>query len=141
MTELDALQTALAAEHAALWVDGVLGAQTSRTAEPLTYAALVGAYDAHRARRDDLRRRISALGADPVAAAPAYDVGPVKTTADVLRTAVRVEERCCEAYAAVVAALPAGRRAWAVAALTECAVRSRGLGGPPDVFPGAPELD
>ena len=140
MTEVAALQTALAAEHAAVWVDGVLGAQTSRTADPATYAALVDAYDHHRARRDDLRRRIGDLGSDPVPAAPAYDVGPVGTTAAVRRIAVRVEERCAQAYAAVVEALPAGGRTWAVAALTECAVRARTLGGSAQEFPGAPEL-
>ena len=39
MTPLDALQTTLAAEHAAVYVYGVLGARTSPAAEPSLFAA------------------------------------------------------------------------------------------------------
>ncbi len=57
MSETDALQTTLAAEHAAVYVYGVLGGRTSKSAEPATYAAISSAYDAHRARRDQLTGR------------------------------------------------------------------------------------
>ena len=36
-TEVDALQTTLAAEHAAVYVYGLLGSRTSQTAEPELY--------------------------------------------------------------------------------------------------------
>lgn len=52
MTVLDALQTTLAAEHAAVHLYGVLGAQTSASATPDLFAAVSDAYAAHRGRRD-----------------------------------------------------------------------------------------
>ena len=49
-TEVDALQTTLAAEHAAVYVYGLLGSRTSEAVEPELYAALHAAYEAHRDR-------------------------------------------------------------------------------------------
>ena len=39
MTELEALQTTLEAEHAAVYVYGLLGSRTSQSAEPELYLA------------------------------------------------------------------------------------------------------
>jgi hypothetical protein len=50
----DALQTALAAEHAAVFVYGALGGQTSQTDDPTLYAEITDAYLTHRDRRDEL---------------------------------------------------------------------------------------
>ncbi len=44
----DALQTALAAEHAAVFVFGALGGQTSQSADPTLYAAVTDGYVTHR---------------------------------------------------------------------------------------------
>ena len=71
MSQLSALQAVLAAEHAAVYVYGVLGGQTSQSAQPALFAAVDDAYAAHRARRDRLTQQITDLGADPVAAARA----------------------------------------------------------------------
>ena len=64
-TEVDALQTTLAAEHAAVYVYGLLGSRTSQATELELYTALRAAYEAHRQRRDTLIGEIAALGATP----------------------------------------------------------------------------
>ena len=61
---LAAVQAALAAEHAAVYGYGVVGARVSAAREAEARAA----YDAHRARRDALRRTVTDLGGTPVAA-------------------------------------------------------------------------
>ena len=92
MTPLDALQTALAAEHAALHVYGALGARTSISATPGLYAELVAAHDAHRDLRDELTERIREAGAEPVAAEPAYELpAPLATPDDQLGRVNAVE--------------------------------------------------
>ena len=74
MTPLDALQTTLAGEHAAVYVYGVLGARTSRSAEPQLFADVADAYATHRARRDQLMTMVRDAGGTPVAAEPAYEL-------------------------------------------------------------------
>ena len=70
----EALQTTLAAEHAALYVFGTLGGRTSQTADPDLFVAIAEAFAAHRRSRDQLTAMIIELGAEPVAAEAAYDV-------------------------------------------------------------------
>lgn len=140
MTETDALQDVLADEHAALYVYGVLGARTSQSATPELYAALRAAYDAHRTRRDDLTGSIAADGATPVAAATAYELPAGLDTADgVAAAALELERSCAAAYAGAVASTTSDRRAWAVTALNDAAVRELGFRGTPEMFPGAGE--
>ena len=140
MSEIDVLQNVLANEHAALYVFGVLGARTSESAESDLYLALRGAYDAHRARRDQLTGMIAGDGATPVAAATAYEVpGGLETPDGVALAALTLERACADVYATAVASTTAERRAWAVAALNDAAVRELGLRGTPEMFPGAGE--
>ncbi|MFC4786674.1 ferritin-like domain-containing protein [Nocardioides sp. MAHUQ-72] len=140
MTTADALQTTLAAEHAAVYVYGVLGAQTSRSSSPELYAALSGAYAEHRARRDVLTRAVTDAGEEPVAAAPAYDLpaGLDRSTV-VTRTARDIEDRCAATYAALVASTEGYRRRWAIGALNDAAVRVLAFRGTPEMLPGADE--
>ena len=98
MTPVDALQTALAAEHAALYVYGALGARTSQSATPVLFAEVSDAYSTHRAWRDLLTSRLVDEGAEPTPAAPTYEL-----PTGVARAAVEVEERCATTYAYVVA--------------------------------------
>ena len=70
---VEALQTALAAEHAALYVYGFLGARTSESGQPLVFAEVGDAYAVHRAWRDLLTRRLLDEGAEPTPAAPTYE--------------------------------------------------------------------
>jgi len=140
MTTLDALQAALAAEHAAVFVYGALGARTSESATPVLFAQIVSGYDAHRVARDQLDARISALGATPGAAAASYELPPGGAPPAVARAARAVEDSCQASYASVVAAATGADRRWAIAGLTSSAERSVALGGAPAPFPGAPDL-
>jgi len=140
MTLADALQTTLEAEHAAVYVYGVLGARTSASAEPLLYGDLVAAYSAHRGRRDQLRTMLHDLGETPVAAEPAYELpSPLRTPAQVTRAAREIEASCATTYAWLVANAVGDDRRWAVNALTNAAVRELTFRGSPEIFPGAGE--
>lgn len=140
MTETDALQTTLAAEHAAVFAYGVLGGRTSRSATPELFDAVSAAYAAHRARRDHLVREIAALGEQPVAAEAAYDVPqPLQTPRQVERAALDLERSCATTYAYLVASTADRRRRWAIEALNETAVRELVFRGTPETFPGADE--
>jgi len=139
--EVAALQEALAGEHAAVWVYGVLGGQSSRSRTPSLFREVDAAYGAHRGRRDLLERTVRDLGADPVASEVAYELpNPVANPRQVEAAALLTEERCAAIYADVVARTTGGRRRLAVTALTETAVRQLGLRGSPEIFPGAGEL-
>ncbi|MEO6509516.1 MAG: DUF4439 domain-containing protein [Nocardioides sp.] len=141
MTPVDALQTALAGEHAAVYVYGALGARTSESGTPLLFARITEAYETHRAWRDLLTSRLVDEGAEPTAAAPTYVLPDAPATpAGVAGAAVDLEERCADTYAYVVANTTGADRGWATAALTRTATRIVGLGAPPDVLPGAADL-
>ncbi|MFC7494856.1 MULTISPECIES: DUF4439 domain-containing protein [unclassified Nocardioides] len=140
MSEIDAKQTTLAAEHAAVFVLGTLGGRTSRSATPALYDAVSAAYAAHRARRDQLTAEIAEAGTDPVAAEPAYDVPPGADRADrIARVALDTERACATTYAWLVANSVDDTRRWAIRALNETAVRELAFRGTPEMFPGAGE--
>lgn len=140
MTYVEALQSALAAEHAAVYVVGVLGAQTSESGSPALYGALRTAYTDHRARRDQLVRTLRDEGAEPVAAEPAYEVPADLGSEDaVARQALRLERACAATYAFLVASSPSESRRWAVNALQMTAVRELDFRGTPEMFPGSDE--
>lgn len=138
---VDALQAALAGEHAAVWGYGVVGARVDRRLRPLVRDAAA----AHRARRDATTAEVRGRGGEPVLSAAAYDLPfPVTDRAAALRLALHLEEGAAAAWRYVVASTEeqALRRA-AVAALTESAVlatrwRRRITPAAPTVpFPGA----
>jgi rubrerythrin len=138
---MDALQTALAAEHAALYVYGALGARTSQSATPALFGEVADAYETHRAWRDRLTRRLSDDGAQPTPAAATYELPDTPPTPrGVRRAAADVERASAETYAYVVANTSGADRRWAVDALTRAAVREVAFGAGPDAFPGAPDL-
>jgi hypothetical protein len=137
--ETDPLQTALAAEHAAVYEYGVLGAATSASAAPEQYAAVGAAYRDHRDQRDELTAMIREAGGTPVAAEAAYEIPDVRTGAQVDGRAVEIEQACQETYAWVVAGTSGAERHWAVDALQRSAVRVLAFRGSPEIFPGASE--
>lgn len=140
-TATQALQAALAAEHAAVYVYGVLGGRTSRTDSSGLAADLRRAYDAHRARRDQLQSLIADAGAAPVAADPAYAAPAGTDSPDgVRRAALELERSCAETYAWVVSQTDGAVRARAVNALKDGAVRGLTFRGTPETFPGIREL-
>jgi hypothetical protein len=111
------LADALAAEHAAIFAYGVIGAHledhrsTAREAE-----------QAHRTRRDEL---VLLLGDLAPAAEPSYQLPfPVENPDDAGRLAIVVEERVAATWRALLAESGAGDRERALDALTDAAVRA-----------------
>ncbi|MHC3473039.1 ferritin-like domain-containing protein [Streptomyces sp. 7R007] len=133
---LEALQKALAAEHAAVYGYGVVGGRigTGRQAEARS------AYAAHRARRDALVREVRDRGGRPVAAAAAYALPfPVPDPAAAVRLAAVLEERVAGVYSDLVRAAGGGLRRTAAEALREAAVRAVRWSGESVAFPGLAE--
>jgi hypothetical protein len=141
MTPVEAMQATLAAEHAAVYVYGVLGGRVSATEEPELAAGLRSAYATHRGRRDQVVSMLRAAGEEPEAAAAAYDIpGEARTASDCRIAAASLERRCSQVYAAAVGSTARANRQWALEALEDAAVRELTFGGDPQAFPGLPEL-
>jgi hypothetical protein len=137
MSATDALQAALAGEHAAVYAYGVVGARLEGT--PDARAAQSG-YDAHRQRRSTITRMLVEAGATPTPAASAYDLGgTVPTPAAARALAAIVETRAAATYSAVVAAAEDAVRQAAALWLADAAVRATAWSGRPATFPGMPE--
>ena len=137
--EVSALQSTLAAEHAAVYVFAVLGGRAAVLGESPLRPALATAYDTHLARRNRLQAVVRDAGDEPVAAEPAYDVPrPLTTPAQIAAEALRVERACVSTYAALVAAATGADRAWAIETLSAGALSELTFGGPPQPLPGLP---
>jgi hypothetical protein len=115
------LADALAAEHAAIYAYGPIGAR-------LTAAAVTAARSAeaaHRSRRDALILKLTGEGATPAPAAPAYTLPfPVTDQASALRLAVEIEDRTAAVWRGCLPTTTDTDRATALAALTDAAVRA-----------------
>lgn len=141
MTPMEALQATLAAEHAAVWTFGSLGARTSQSSSPQLFERLRECHLVHRNRRDQLTREIRDLGGQPAPAAPAYALSnPAVTVDEITSAALAAEGACAASYADLVTHTSRERRSWAVAALTNAAVRKLAFQGSPEIFPGVGEL-
>lgn len=137
MTALDALQRTLAAEHAAVWVYGALGAQTSQSATPTLFSDITAAYLVHQERRDALVGLVEDEGGEPRAAEPGYELpADLSTTTAVMDRALRIERAAAATYAYLVASTRADLRQWGVEALLDSAVRQLAFGGDPQSLPG-----
>ncbi len=137
MTPAEALQKALEAEHAAVFLYGVLGSRTSGSRTPTLLAELTRAFEDHRDQRDALSVMISAAGQDPVASLVDYRVpGPIDTPTQVTGVARTLEQRLTRSYGELVANTSGRDRAWAVAALDRSALRGLTFGERPSDFPG-----
>ena len=137
MTYVDALQRALAAEHAAVYVVGYLGAQTSASAQPDLFETLSAAYGSHRELRDLLVDAVREAGAEPIAAAAAYDLVDVDgDPTRIRRRALALERACAATYGYLVASSPSEQRRFAAEALIATALRESALGGRPRPLPG-----
>ena len=120
--QVQALQTALAAEHAVIWGYGVVG---GRAGEALL-AQVRDADEAHRTRRDDTVTLLAGYGGDPVPTRPSYALPfPVTDRRSALRLAVHLEEGTAAAWRYAVAATDdvTVRRA-ALTAVADAAVRA-----------------
>ncbi|WP_137993016.1 ferritin-like domain-containing protein [Streptomyces vilmorinianum] len=133
---LDAAQAALAAEHAAVYGYGVVGGRIGAERR----AEATAAYEAHRARRDALRRTVRDLGGEPAAAAAGYELPfAVPDTAAAVRLAAVLEDRVAGVYSDLVRAAQGPLRRDAAAALREAAVRAVRWRGTDVTFPGLAE--
>ncbi|WP_327353081.1 ferritin-like domain-containing protein [Streptomyces sp. NBC_01304] len=133
---LDTYQAALRAEHAAVYGYGVVGGRIREGRRDEARSA----YDAHRARRDELQRTVRDLGGTPEQASAAYALPfPVPDSAAATRLAADVEDRVAGVYADVVRATEGERRSAAADALREAAVRAVRWRGSSVAFPGLAE--
>ncbi|MGW1028680.1 ferritin-like domain-containing protein [Streptomyces sp. NPDC002577] len=133
---LKAVQAALGAEHAAVYGYGVVGGRIGDARRDEARAA----YDAHRARRDELMRTVRDLGGEPEPAAAAYALPfPVRDAAAAVRLAAELEDRVAGVYSDVVRAAEGSRRGAAADALREAAVRAARWRGGSVAFPGLAE--
>src|SRR5919199_2648054 len=99
-TEISALRDALAAEHAAIWGYGVVGAALPAGARGPAAAA----DQAHRDLRDTLTGLLDVRKADPVPAKAAYALPfPVRSAVDAAALAVVLEDGVSTAWASVLA--------------------------------------
>lgn len=136
-TGIGSLQDTLAGEHAAVYVFGVLGAQTSESAQPQLWSDLDTAYEWHRAARDELVARITAANETPVAASASYRLPNAAGNADqVTRAALVTERRVTDTYGTLIAETAGRLRRWAIRSLDESAVRQLRFRGRPEIFPG-----
>jgi hypothetical protein len=137
MTELGALQAALAAEHATVYGYGVAGAILR--GDDRSYAAT--ALDAHMMERDKLIALIRSLHGTPVAPLPAYQLPSPVTTAKAARDlAAHLEQGDAGALWDLIAASASGSpvRSSAIAWLSESAVRAAHWGAK-QALPGQPQ--
>ncbi|MFF0206021.1 ferritin-like domain-containing protein [Streptomyces sp. NPDC005017] len=133
---LTALQAALAAEHAAVYGYGVVGARIREGRRTEARAA----YDAHRARRDTLVREVRDQGGKPVPAAAGYALPFAVTDSEsAVRLAAELEDRVAGVYSDLVRATTGEGRAAAAQALREAAVRAVRWRGGSVAFPGLAE--
>jgi hypothetical protein len=135
------LAEALAAEHAAIFAYGVIGAWLDGDQAD----AALAAEEAHRTRRDVLLLRLTERGVDAPVAAAGYEL-PFEVTGagEARRLAVLVEERVGAVWRAALPAVTGEDRAEALDALVAAAIeatgwrRAAGVHPATTAFPGAP---
>ena len=134
-TSVAALQGALAAEHAAVYGYGVVGAVLAGTEQ----ADARSDWTAHQVARDALITMLNKLGATPVAASPAYKLPfPVTSPKSAARLAAILENGVTRAYLGLVAVNNPALRAFAAQAMQTSANRALAWSGTTTAFPGMP---
>ena len=133
--EASALQAALAAEHAAVYGYGVVGAYLSGAA----LTAATSDWVAHEVARDSLEAMLRSAGQQPVAAAVAYRLPHrVHSSAGAMSLAVTLEDRVATAYLGVVAVTSPKIREVGARELLATATRAASWRGRTVAFPGVP---
>jgi hypothetical protein len=127
------LQSALAAEHAAIFGYGVAGAHLSGSRK----SAAAADWTEHNEARDTLTAMISALGATPVAAQAFYRL-PFEVTdaASAAKLAAFLEEGVTRAYLGLVAVSERRLRTFGALAMQGTAARAAFWRGSTEAFPG-----
>jgi hypothetical protein len=128
-----ALQAALAAEQAASYAYGVLGAHL--TGQRFAAASADGL--AHERARDRLSAMITVRGGQPHPAAAAYQLPhPVHTPAAARTLAITLEREVTSAYLGLVAVEAPALRTFAATNMRDCAIRAARWSGFAQAFPG-----
>ncbi len=128
-----ALQSALAAEEAASYGYGVVGAHLTGAAFNAASANCV----IHERARDALVKLITALGATPEPAAAAYRLPiAVRNAADAARLAADLELAVLTAYVELVGVADPGLRTLAATSMQDACIRAARWGGQSEAFPG-----
>ncbi len=131
--ELSALQAALAAEHAAVYGYGVAGAHLSGSQR----AAATADWVAHQIARDHLEAMLRSRGAQPAAAAVAYQLPePVRSRRAAATLALYLEDQVAPAYLGLVAMAAPDVRSFGARQLRGCALRAAYWRGSTVAFPG-----
>jgi Domain of unknown function (DUF4439) len=132
---LQALQAALAAEHAAVYGYGVVGAMFSGTEQ----ARARTDWKLHQEARDTLEAMIVQLGATPVAASAAYRLPfAVADARSARRLAATLEDGVTQAYLGLVAVTDRALRTFGALAMQPPADRAAAWRGSTVAFPGMP---
>jgi hypothetical protein len=132
---IGALQAALAAEHAAVYGYGVVGAYLTGSNRATATADWV----AHQENRDTLEGMLRSHGAEPVAAAAGYQLPvAVRTPAEAAQLAVILEDRVAAAYIGLVALTATAIRQFGAGQLQASALRAAAWRGSTVAFPGLP---
>jgi hypothetical protein len=130
---VQALQSALAAEHAAVYGYGVVGAYLSGSSRATATADWV----AHQEARDQLEAMLRSSGSQPVPAAIAYRLPiPVRTSGQAVSLAVLLEERIATAYLGLVALSTPALRQFGALQVRASALRAVFWRGSTVAFPG-----
>ncbi len=130
---IGALQAALAAEHAAVYGYGVVGAMLTGAAR----ASARADWTAHQVARDTLAAMLTQADATPVAASPAYRLPfPVTGAASAKRLAADLEEGVTQAYLGLVAVNDPALRTFGAKAMQTSANRAVAWRGTTVAFPG-----
>lgn len=134
----EAVQQALGAEHAAVWVYGLVSAFLPANLDAPTLEGMTG----HRSRRDATERLLAAGGATPRPAEPAYVTPqPVTDQASALAVLVTAEVDAGVAWRAVLERTDdAVVRTFALEGLTGAAVRAARWRKVAGVAPVAPPM-
>jgi hypothetical protein len=132
-----ALQQALAAEQAAAYGYGVVGAHLVFGSAAATAAE--ADWVIHLRAGDQLTQLISSRGGQPVAAAVAYQLPfPVTSAATAEQLAATMEDRVAQAYLVLVALPEAGLRSFGAQQVRAAALRAEAWRGSTEAFPGLP---
>ena len=129
-----ALQSALAAEHAAVYGYGVLGAHLTGGQQATASADWV----AHQVARDRLEAMLRSAGrSEPTAAAVAYQLPmPLRNAREAVALAVVLEDRIATAYLGLVALSNTAIREFGALQVQASALRAAAWRGSTVAFPG-----
>ena len=131
--KIAALQIALAAEHAASYGYGIVGAHLTGAAFNVAAADCV----IHERARDSLTGLITSFGAMPHPAAVAYQLPiSVNSAADAAKLAVDLELEVIASYLGLVAVSDPRLRTLAATSMQNASVRAARWGATSEAFPG-----